>query len=172
MMGPVSGIRMGAAQPFAGVDEVKKVERPEEEIQPRSHRPVTDEYIPEKKPEPSGRYWPGRDEDGRPKICFDNPEQAENAAGEAADTPAQAKSAEGPEKSGEDGERCTCDTSKVDREIEKLRKKQQELEQRISRETDETKAEHWKRELAQVEKELRQKDTDAYRRQHAVYTFS
>ena len=153
-MQSISGINSGAAQPsvpVAGVDELKKVQRPEDETQSRCQKPVMDEYVPEEKPEPSGRYWLGKDEDGKPKIDFD-----------------------GPEKSGsdKDGQSCTCNTDKVDREIEKLKKQKQELEQQINRETDESKMEDLKAKLAQIEKELSQKDNDAYRRQHATYTYS
>ncbi len=153
-MQTISGINSGAAQPsvpIAGVDETKKVRRPEDETQSRRQKPVMDEYVPEEKPEPSGRYRLGKDEDGKPKIDFD-----------------------GPEKSGsdKDGQSCTCNTDKVDREIEKLKKQKQELEQQINRETDESKMEDLKARLAQIEKELSQKDNDTYRRQHAVYTYS
>lgn len=153
-MQSISGINSGAAQPsvpIAGVDETKKVRRPEDETQSHRQKPVMDEYVPEEKPEPSGRYRLGKDEDGKPKIDFD-----------------------GPEKSGsdKDGQSCTCNTDKVDREIEKLKKQKQELEQQINRETDESKMEDLKARLAQIEKELSQKDNDTYRRQHAVYTYS
>ena len=146
----ISGISSGAAQPsvpIAGVDEPKKIRRPEDETQSHRQKPVMDEYVPEEKPEPSGRYRLGKDEDGKPKIDFD-----------------------GPEKSGsdKDGQSCTCNTDKVDREIEKLKKQKQELEQQITRETDESKIEDLKAKLAQVEKELRQKDNDTYKRQHAT----
>ena len=63
-----------------------------------------------------------------------------------------------------------CNSDKVDREIEKLKKKQQELERQLSAETDETKIKDLERQLAQVERELKQKDNDTYRRQHAVLT--
>ena len=153
-MQSISGINSGAAQPsvpIAGVDEPKKVRRPEDETRPRHQKPVMDEYVPEEKPEPTGRYRLGKDEDGKPKIDFD-----------------------GPEKSGsdKDGQSCTCNTDKVDREIEKLKKQKQELEQQINRETDESKIEDLKAKLAQIEKELSQKDNDTYRRQHATYTYS
>ena len=153
-MQSISGINSGAAQPsvpIAGVDEPQKVQRPENETQSRYQKPVMDEYVPEEKPEPSGRYRLGKDEDGKPKIDFD-----------------------GPEKSGsdKDGQSCTCNTDKVDREIEKLKKQKQELEQQINRETDESKMEDLKAKLAQIEKELSQKDNDTYRRQHAVYTYA
>lgn len=168
-MQSISGINSGAAQPsvpVAGVDELKKVQRPEDETQSRCQKPVMDEYVPEEKPEPSGRYWLGKDEDGKPKIYFDAPDASDASDGD--------KGAEGPEKSGsdKDGQSCTCNTDKVDREIEKLKKQKQELEQQINRETDESKTEDLKAKLAQIEKELSQKDNDAYRRQHATYTYS
>ena len=168
-MQSISGINSGAAQPsvpVAGVDELKKVQRPEDETQSRCQKPVMDEYVPEEKPEPSGRYWLGKDEDGKPKIYFDAPDASDASDGD--------KGAEGPEKSGsdKDGQSCTCNTDKVDREIEKLKKQKQELEQQINRETDESKTEDLKAKLAQVEKELSQKDNDTYRRQHATYTYS
>ena len=78
-MQSISGINSGAAQPsvpIAGVDEPKKVQRPEDETQSRYQKPVMDEYVPEEKPEPSGRYWLGKDEDGKPKIYFDDPKRA------------------------------------------------------------------------------------------------
>ena len=56
----------------------------------------------------------------------------------------------------------------MDREIEKLKKKQQELEQRLNTETDEAKIKELERQLAQVERELKQKDNDTYRRQHTA----
>ena len=168
-MQSISGINSGAAQPsvpVAGVDEPKKVQRPEDETQSRYQKPVMDEYVPEEKPEPSGRYWLGKDEDGKPKIYFDAPDASDASDGD--------KGAEGPEKSGsdKDGQSCTCNTDKVDREIEKLKKQKQELEQQINRETDKSKIEDLKAKLAQIEKELSQKDNDAYRRQHATYTYS
>ena len=175
-MQSISGINLGAARPsvpIADVDEAKKVRRPEDETQLRHQKPVMDEYVPEEKPEPTGRYRLGKDEDGKPKIYFDDPEQAEDAP-DAPDASDLDKGAEGPEKGGsdKDGQSCTCNTDKVDREIEKLKKQKQELEQQINRETDESKIEDLKAKLAQIERELSQKDNDTYRRQHATYTYS
>ena len=56
----------------------------------------------------------------------------------------------------------------MDREIEKLKKKKEELEQRLNTETDEAKIKDLERQLAQVERELNQKDNDTYRRQHTT----
>ncbi len=158
----ISGISSGAAQPsvpIAGVDEPKKIRRPEDETLERRQRPVMDEYVPEEKPEPSGHYRPGKDGDGNPKIYFDDPGRAEDASN-APDASDRNKGAEEPEKSGSDkkAKSCTCNTDKV--------------EKQINRETDETKVDALKAKLAQVERDLRQKDNDTYRRQHATYTFS
>lgn len=61
-----------------------------------------------------------QDEDVKPKIYFDNPEQAENTPKEPENVPDQGKGAEAAEKSGSDknAKSCTCNTDKVDREIE------------------------------------------------------
>lgn len=67
-------------------------------------------------------------------------------------------------------ERYVGSTDRVDREIEALKRKREELAQRISAETDGTKIQELERQLAQVERELRQKDSDAYRRRHMEVT--
>ena len=80
-MQSISGINSGAARPsvpIADVDEAKKVRRPEDETQLRHQKPVMDEYVPEEKPEPTGRYRLGKDEDGKPKFYFADPKRAED----------------------------------------------------------------------------------------------
>ena len=65
-------------------------------------------------------------------------------------------------------EKWMGNTDKVDREIEKLKEKKKEQEQQIRAASgDEQKARALDKELAQVENELRQKDNDAYRKQHS-----
>lgn len=161
-MEPISGMVAGAVRPPEGVREQSGAGRPEEE--PRPLKPVRDEYTPEEKREPSGLYWPGRDEDGQPKICFDRPEEGpeEPEAG-----PAEPGA---PEKRGGKEERCVGNTDEVDREIRRLKQKRAELEQRLSAETDEARVRDLERRLAQVERELSEKDSDAYRRQHSTFT--
>lgn len=61
---------------------------------------------------------------------------------------------------------CTANTDRADREIENLKRKQQQLEQQIRAASDDERKELEKK-LEQVEGELRQKDNDAYRRQNA-----
>ena len=146
----------------AGVKEPPQVRQAEAEPSARSRAPVMDEYVPEEKQEPSGRYWPGRDENGRPKICFDDPERA---SGGSSGTPAPAGKA-----AGDKAERCTANTDQVDREIQRLRRRKETLEQQISSQTDDVRIRELERKLAQAERELAQKDNDTYRRQHTVFS--
>ena len=188
-MMPISGVNTGAVQPLTTAEKVlgtPKVQKSEEETQSRQLKPVMDEYIPEEPQEPSGRYWMGKDEDGQPKIYFDDPERAADGSKQPegvpdaktpdADAPKDeepdlaGQGAKGPEGKKDKGETWECNTDKVDREIEKLKKKQQELEQRLNTETDEAKIKDLECQLAQVERELKQKDNDTYRRQHASFT--
>ena len=65
-MTPISSLN-NAAQPLRAVDrtaEPPAARRPGEEAPARPAEPRRDEYIPEEKREPSGRYWLGRDGDG------------------------------------------------------------------------------------------------------------
>lgn len=134
-----------------------------------------DEYIGSESPlsEPIGLYRQGRDENGDPKIFFDDPQKAE-------DEDKDKKAA--PEKSEEDGapkeapnapekEKCTADTSAPDKEIKRLREKKQQLEQQLrSACGNESKVRELERKLAQTEYELSEKDNDNYRRQHTKFT--
>lgn len=172
---PASNLISGAA--LSGVRETPKVQSPEAEHSSRPQTPRMDEYVPEEKREPSGLYRLGRDEDGRPKVYFDDPERGAGAPDKQgenpdADNPERDEGADSPVKgaSGKKSETCTGSTDKVDREIEKLKKKREELTRQINAETDETRTEELERKLAQVESELRQKDNDAYRRQHTVFS--
>ncbi len=176
-MMPISGVNTVAVQPLTTAEKVQgasKVQKPEEEAQGRQLKPVMDEYVPEEPQEPSGRYWMGKDEDGQPKIYFDDPERAANAPKQPEDTPEAeepnpaGQGAKGPEREKDKDEVWEGNSDKVDREIEKLKKKQQELEQRLGTETDEAKIKDLERQLAQVERELKQKDNDTYRRQHTT----
>ena len=181
-MMPISGVNAGAIRPLTTAEKVlgaPKVQKSEEED--RRLRPVMDEYVPEEPREPSGRYWMGRDEDGQPKIYFDDPERAAAAPEQPGDAPEESdgaasgepepdpadRGAKGPERKKE--EVWEGSTDKVDREIEKLKKEKEELERRLNTETDEAKIQDLERRLSQVERELRQKDNDTYRRQHSAF---
>ncbi len=75
-----------------------------------------DEYISSEKNgnKPSGLYRMGQDENGNPKVLYDNPKKAEK-------------------KSGTDkAEECTTNTDAVDREIEKLKEEKVSLSNRYN----------------------------------------
>lgn len=73
-----------------------------------------------------------------------------------------------PEKS---AEKCTTNTDKVDREIQKLKEEKKQLEQQIKAAGDEEQVKALEKRLAQVESALKQKDNDGYRRQNAVVDY-
>lgn len=183
----ISGANTGTIQPLTRAEKVlgaSGAQTPTEKVQSRQANPAMDEYVPEEPREPSGRYWMGRDENGQPKIYFDNPEQSSEAPKQPEGVPEAGKpdapqreepdspdqDAKGPEQKEEPEELWQCDTGKVDREIEQLKKKRQELEQQLHTETGEAGIKDLNRQLAQVEQELKQKDNDTYRKQHAAYT--
>lgn len=100
-----------------------------------------DEYISSEKSgsRTSGLYHMGKDENGNPKVLYDDPKKA------------------------------TTNTDKVDREIEKLKEQKKQLEQQIKAASgDAEKVKELEKKLAQVEGELSQKDNDTYRRRNAV----
>ena len=111
-----------------------------------------DEYISSEKSgnKPSGLYRMGQDENGNPKVLYDDPKKAEKKPGAGK------------------AEECTTNTDAVDREIEKLKEEKRQLEQQIQAETDENKVKELEKKLVQVEVELSQKNNDTYRRQNAV----
>ena len=141
-----------------------------------------DEYISSEQSgnRPSGLYHMGKDENGNPKVLYDDPKKAGVAdrngePGVRANGSEKDKKDEQPKvKSGrreDDAEEVTGNTDAVDREIEKLKKQKQQLEQQIRKASgDEEKIKELEKKLAQVESELSQKDNDTYRRQHAVVT--
>lgn len=122
--------------------------------------PDVDEYVQEEKSVPIGLYQLARDEEGKQKIVFDEPSVQNGEQTEAAD---------------EDKLRevkCTVDTDKVDAEIRKIKEKKDKLEQQLVQAADNPeKQEKLQRQLQQLERDISMKDNDAYRRQHAEYSF-
>lgn len=115
-----------------------------------------DEYVPSEEDKPIGLYIVSEDEDGMPVVEYDMAEAAP-------------KKAEDGKSEEEKSESCTCNTDRVDREIEKLREKQEQLEQQL-RSAEGEKAEQLQRQLESVSAELALKDNDTYRRQNAVFS--
>lgn len=141
-----------------------------------------DEYISNEQSgsRPSGLYHMGKDENGKPKVLYDDPKKFGDAdrngeSGVRANSPEKDKKAEQlktkSDSRDDDAEEVTGNTDAVDREIEKLRKQKQQLEQQIKAASgNEEKARELEKKLAQIESELNQKDNDTYRRQHTVFT--
>ncbi len=152
-------MNINAIQGSIGIGKAQELQRPEqvqaapqEQASAKKPQQAPDEYTPEDKADhaPIGLYRVVQ-EDGAPKVEFDDPEKAPEPEKEARDV-------------------TTMDTGKVDREIKRLKEKQEKLSQQIGREQDPAKKEQLERELSQVERELAKKDNDTYRRQHAVVT--
>ena len=136
------------AQPVQGVREVRSTASVSGAAATAGEKeqkaaPLYDTYVPEDKSvkQSAGIYRLSHDEDGVPKIEFDRPEEAEET---------------------------TINTDAVDREIQALKKKREQLQQQLNAAGDPAEAGKLEQELAQTESELRQKDNNAYRRQNAV----
>lgn len=130
-----------------------------------------DEYISSEKAseKPSGLYRVIQDEKGNRKILYDDPKKIQEAKEEHANTAMERKAQD--KASGEQAEKCTANTDQVDREIEALKEKQKQLMQQIKAASgDNEKIRELEKKLANIEKELTQKDNDAYRRQNASFS--
>ncbi len=168
MLHPISG-GQGPLPAVTPPVESPRVQPPQQEPNAEPRTPRRDQYTPEEAHIPTGLYWMGKDEDGQPAIFFDDPEvQVDRSPGQ--------KDAEElrPEKltPTKKAETVTANTDQVDQEIRKLREEKEQLQQQLNSETDQQKIKELERKLATVQRELEQKDNDAYRRQHTVLTFS
>ena len=152
-------MKIGENYPGGSTEYLEKMQPKAESIKETENQvngnsiPVPrDEYISSEKSgnKPSGLYRMGQDENGNPKVLYDELKKTEK------------KSTTSKE------EECTINTDAVDREIEKLKEEKRQLEQQVQAETDENKVKELEKKLAQVEAELSQKNNDTYRRQNAV----
>ena len=144
-----------------GQDKVKEASQDQRGEDKNEGIPVPkDEYISSEKSgsKPSGLYRLGQDENGNPKVMYDDPKRV-----------AKAKDVQPKEEPAKKAEKCTTNTDNVDREIEKLKEEKKQLEQQIKAAAgDKEKAKVLEKKLAQIEGQLSQKDNDTYRRKNAV----
>lgn len=144
-----------------GQDKVKEASQDQRGEDKNEGIPVPkDEYISSEKSgsKPSGLYRLGQDENGNPKVMYDDPKRV-----------AKAKDVQPKEEPAKKAEKCTTNTDNVDREIEKLKEDKKQLEQQIKAAAgDKEKVKVLEKKLAQIEGELSQKDNDTYRRKNAV----
>ena len=156
----ISNIQSGQNSAVYGVRASTEIadKKPEKVTESSEKIYGRDEYIPSEEDEPIGLYGLSQDDEGNPKIDYDSPEKSD------------IKSEDSPEKSDKSkSESCTGNTDKVDREIERLKKKAEQLEQRIN--TAEGKErDRLERQLKDVQNELAQKNNDNYRRQHTIFS--
>lgn len=157
----INNIRDGANAAVYGVKaKAEAIEEHSEKIDELAEKPrAKDEYVPSENDEPIGLYKLSEDEDGNPIIDFDKAEDGRNSS------PEKSKN-DDPEKKTES---CTCNTDKVDREIKRLKEKQEQLEQRL-RSAEGEAARQLEKQLESVSAELALKDNDTYRRQQAVFS--
>ncbi|MCM1084399.1 MAG: hypothetical protein NC428_13100 [Clostridium sp.] len=114
-----------------------------------------DEYISSENraKKPSGLYHMERDDEGFPKVIYDDL------------TKKNVQSEEEPKKN---AEKTTTNTDKVDREIKKLKEEKKQLEQQVKAAAgNEEKIRELEQKITQIENELSQKNNDTYRRQNA-----
>lgn len=93
-----------------------------------------------------------------------------DAAEGAEDAPLEGKANEPKAEGGEPTQKsksATYNTDKVDAEIKRLREQKQQFEKQIQSATDPRQAVMLQKQITRLEKELQQKDNDAYRREHA-----
>lgn len=127
--------------------------------------------------ESPGKYWVEPGEKG-PSVRFEAPRTvsqaapAEPAGGSApADSrPHLPEPEDVPEKEGKPAETTTCNTDKVDQELEALRRRAASLQQDMRSARSEEETAQLAKDLAAAERELALKDNDAYRRAHAHFS--
>lgn len=170
-------LRQNTAPQGAAAQSGEKTPPSADTAPPLPLRPDRDTYTPgtlETQSRSTGRYWPVRDETGRPAVRRDLPAPTKETD---PDTPARPAAEEEPaadekpakEQTPAEEERCTVNTDRVDREIKRLKEQQAALTQQLQRTQDPARQQQLAQRLEQIEAELRQKDNDAYRRQHAEY---
>lgn len=120
-----------------------------------------DTYEAQPPQQSAGVYQVTHDENGRRVIQVD--ESCETAQGQP-----KAKPQDESEKP--NIVKTTVNTDKVDKEIEKLKQTQTQLEQKIAAAKEPKEKEKLEAQLAQVNAELKAKDNDTYRQQHMEIT--
>ncbi len=157
----------------------KASDKSNESVPKAAARP-RDEYVKGGDEDKSiGLYYIKRGNDGAPEIKFDDPQMtdAKNKESEKAEPESKSPEEKEPEKSEPDksepkkkSESCTANTDKVDKEIERLKEKQKQIEQKLRAEDDERKTEQLKKQLDSVTRELSRKDCDSYRRSRTEFS--
>ncbi len=116
----------------------------------------------------AGLYEIKPDGEGGLRVSFDGGGRARESDGVRRNGNEDGSESGG--KKAERSSRCTANTDGVDREIERLKKEKENLERSIRRSEDENEREQLRRRLESVTAELAEKDNDAYRRAHTLFS--
>lgn len=103
------------------------------------------------------------DKDAAEANGTDNAEGAEDAPVDGKENEPKAEGDAPTQKS----ESATYNTDKVDAEIKRLREQKKQFEKQLQTASDPHQAMMLQKQISRLEKELQQKDNDAYRREHA-----
>lgn len=127
--------RVKEKQAVQRTEKAKEAEKAAEEKNAGKLSEPRNKYISSEKSgqKPTGLYRVGQDENGNRKIFFDDPKAGhangkEDRSEESEDSKAPKA---GRDSQGKPVEKCVTNTDKVEREIKKLNKKKQQLEQQI-----------------------------------------
>lgn len=182
-MQPISNIHSNHTAAAQQAETAAKLPAPEQPEQSKEGPAPAAQFLHEE-PESPGRYWIERSDQGV-AVRFDPPTQPETAdaagsteSSRAAEPPAESTKQPKPpapehdEPSGEpeEPEGMRCSTDRVDKEIQAVRARAAALAQQLSAAKDDAERADIQRELDAANRELAQKDNDAYRRQHAQFT--
>ena len=117
---------------------------------------LRDEYIKsEDEPQKSADiYRVEKDENGKQNVVYEKSDLADKSNNDDRNIT----------------DECTTSTNKVDAEIKKLKTEKQKIEQQLRGTHDENKQKELENRLSTIRAELKIKDTDVYRKQHAKYT--
>lgn len=137
---------------------------------------LMDRFAPEEPAVKAGLYRKAKGQDGNPTLRFDDPTKAEKEDEETPAEAAEEEKAAKEQKAAEEEKEAkkaeaktkttTINTDRVDREIEKLREKIEDVAQDLRTATGEE-AEKLEQQLLLDRIELRLKDNDTYRRAHS-----
>jgi len=125
----------------------------------------------------AGVYRVEKDNNGKERVVFDSPstleknesasmEQLPNAKPESDNIDIKPKQSDDEEKKSV----STINTDKVEQEIDQLNEKRNQIKLALRNVQDDDEKKDLENQLLQIEAELRMKDNDTYKKQHATYS--
>lgn len=125
-----------------------------------------DEYIHSEEPDianDTGIYSPAKDENGESIIKFTNPDEQDDKK--------VSDSQGNPSDDEKNAVKCTVNTDSIEAEIKELKEERKEIQKQINQAADDPdKKAELEKQLSDIEAEIKEKDNDTYKKQHASYT--